>query len=51
MYGLKDVMRHEAIHRGIPTQGSKLYSAVMCHLARMNKPKWMRKIDQRLKRK
>lgn len=49
MYGLKYVMRYGAIHKGMPTQGSKLYNAVMYHLSRISKPKWMRKIDQHRK--
>ena len=43
--GLKDVIygNKSAI------QGSRLYSGLMVHLARMGKPRWMHKIDQRLK--
>jgi hypothetical protein len=43
--GLKNVVRGNTA----ATQGSRLYSGLMCHLARMNKPRWMNRINQRLK--
>jgi hypothetical protein len=45
MYGLKDVIRGNTF----AVQGSKLYSGLMVHLARMGKPIWMFKQDQRNK--
>ena len=43
--GLKDVIRGNKP----AIQGSRLYSGLMLHLHRVSKPKWMFKIDQRLK--
>ena len=45
LYGLKDIIRQGKM----PVQGSKLYRAIMVRSSRLCKPKWMFKIDQRLK--
>ncbi len=43
--GLKEVIRGSKP----AIQGSKLYGGLMLHLHRCNKPKWMFRIDQRIK--